>query len=114
ALNALAGGLRAQKKFSEAETLQREALAIIKKLDPGRSSEAGALFELGGVLHRQAKFSEAETCFREAELLYNKLLASSSLDKSENVRRLQDRGAFLAARGRWKEAAADYAKSFEL
>ncbi len=106
---------RNPKKLAEAETLLRESLNITRKLTPDDSlGQAENLSMLGAVLHLEARPAEAEAADNQAELLYNKVLSSSASDKPESAEFLDAHCAFLASRGRWKEAAADCAKTIEL
>jgi hypothetical protein len=54
-----------QRKFTDAETTAREALAILHKTRPDEAPTAGAKSLVGGALLGQGKYAEAEPLLRE-------------------------------------------------
>jgi tetratricopeptide (TPR) repeat protein len=79
----------AEGKLVEAENLDREALAMIKRLAGGEDPEVGqALNNLANVLAAQGRLAEAETLFRQALALQKKLLGSEHPDLATSLNNL--------------------------
>ena len=81
-----------QKRFAEAEAMEREAIRI----ESNRSSSYAHYLNLGKYLEKQNKHVEAEAAFREAIRLQNYQYAYNTF------------GDYLKRQGRWAEAEAQY------
>jgi tetratricopeptide (TPR) repeat protein len=86
-LNNLAGLLRAQGKYDEAEPLCRQSLEILRKvLGEEHPNFAGSLNNLAAVLRAQGKYDEAEPLYRQSLAIWRKVCAihhgASSRDHS--------------------------------
>jgi len=69
-----------QKKIAEAEVLEREALAMRKRLLGGEHVDvAQSLESLAGIMFAQRKFQESEALIRDALAMRKKLLGSENL-----------------------------------
>ena len=95
-LNRLAAALENQSKYADAEKLNREALAIQRRL---LVDEHG---DIAWLLTSQGKLSKAQT--RSRELIALNPASSSAWGTMTE---------FLARTGRWKEAAAEYSRLLE-
>lgn len=81
-----------QKRFAEAEAMEREAIRI----ESGRASSASHYLNLGKYLDKQNKHAEAEAAFRESIRIQNYQYAFNAL------------ADYLTRQGRWAEAEAQY------
>jgi tetratricopeptide (TPR) repeat protein/thiol-disulfide isomerase/thioredoxin len=95
-------------KPAEAEAVLREELALEQKLwETNLARWAGTVQTLAGLLLREHKSDDAEKLFAAT-------LTPAIASQKESAALLRDRGNMLAARGRWKEAAADFTKVIAL
>lgn len=102
-----AAELAEKVKLAPAEEKYREALAASRKYwptDPGAWENDVA--RLTGILAQEGKYDDAEK-------VLNQTLAVQIHNPSLRTNLLEWRASFLARRGRWKEAAADYFKLIE-
>ena len=101
-------GFMNQSRFSDAETVAREALLITKTYRGlQHPSVADALDELAQALVEQRKFLEAER-------LFNDMLPPGIERQPWAVGLFKARAEFWARRGKWAQAAADTATAIEL
>ncbi len=104
-LASLGGVLEARGKLAEAESIRRQLFELARKTRT-ETQQTAVLDPLIAVLAGAKKFAEAE-----------QLLADFSkpdfLRKPESADFLITRGNYLARRGRWPEAAADFSLSLE-
>jgi tetratricopeptide (TPR) repeat protein len=98
----LAVVLRAQGKSADAETLNREALAMRRHLFPGDHPDlARSLNDLALVLKDQGKYAEAEPLFREALAMTRRLFPG---DHPEPAAILNNLASVLQAQGKYADA----------
>jgi tetratricopeptide (TPR) repeat protein len=110
-LNSLAVVLRTQGSYSEAATLQREALALHRKLwGAAHPHVASTLTQLALTHLAQGNDSEAEALFGEAMALYRKLLAE---EHPQVVTSMSNLGIYLVNQGAYAKAALILLASFE-
>jgi Flp pilus assembly protein TadD len=102
-----AADLAEKVKLAPAEEKYREALAASRKYWP---TDLGAwendVGRLAGILAQEGKYDDAEKVFNET-------LAVEIGNPSLRTNLLEGRASFLARRGHWKEAAADYSQLIE-
>jgi serine/threonine protein kinase/tetratricopeptide (TPR) repeat protein len=109
ALHPLALTLWHESKLPEAESCQRESLAIRRKLLGDESREAAqSLADLALVLRTQGKLAEAEEMFRESLATRRKLLGNENEDVAWSLFGL---GLTVENRGRLAEAESFIRKS---
>ena len=105
-LRKLGLALEEERKWPEAESVHREALAISRQKG---DEDPEALVDL----ERVARVLTAEKKFVEAQQLLDKILTPAFVAKSESANLLVLRVNVMARRGRWREAAADAALALE-
>ena len=105
-LRKLGLALEEERKWPEAESVHREALAISRQKG---DEDPEALVDL----ERVARVLTAEKKFVEAQELLDKILTPAFVAKPESASLLVLRVNVLARRGRWREAAADAALALE-
>ncbi len=100
-----------QKKLSEAEVLEREALAMRKRLLGGEHVDvAQSLESLAGILQAQGRLRESETMIRDSLAMRKKLLGSENLPVAASLFSLADvlldQAEFAEAESCFREALA--------
>jgi tetratricopeptide (TPR) repeat protein len=107
-LNHLGLLLKLQGKYADAETFQRDALAMRQRLY-GKTDHpdlAQSLYNLGCLLQSQEKVAEAETFLRDALAMDRRLYGET--DHPELARSLNALGSLLGAQGKDAEAERFY------
>jgi len=99
--------LAGQGELAKAEAKYREALRAGREVWTNQPVKwESCLKGLVDVLLRERRFDDAEGLFRE-------VLTPGFVAQPQAVALLRARGAFLARRGRWKDAAADFSRVIE-
>ncbi|WP_042713030.1 tetratricopeptide repeat protein, partial [Crocosphaera watsonii] len=79
--NNLAGLYYSQGRYTEAETLYKDALALIKKLLGDEHPDVATSFNnLAGLYRSQGRYTEAEPLYKDALALRKKLLGDEHPD----------------------------------
>jgi len=105
-LRKLGLALEAERKWPEAESVHREALAISRQKG---DEDPETLVDL----ERVVRVLTAEKKFVEAQQLLDKMLTPAFVAKPASVSLLVLRVNVMGRRGRWREAAADAALALE-
>jgi tetratricopeptide (TPR) repeat protein len=106
-LRKLGLALEAEHKWSESESVHREALSVSRK--KGADEDPEALVDL----ERLVRVLTAEKKFREAEQLLGEALTPAFVRQPASANLLVQRVNVMGRRGRWQEAAADAAMALE-
>jgi tetratricopeptide (TPR) repeat protein len=89
-------------QYTNAEAMDREALALRKKLLGSENLDvAGSLNNVGGDLYRQGRLAETEALFRQVLTMRRRLLGSEHPDVARSLSNL---AWLLAERGKFAEA----------
>jgi tetratricopeptide (TPR) repeat protein len=107
-LNRQAEQFKSDGELAKAEATWREELALEQKLwETNPARWAGTVQQLTDVLGMDKKTDDAEKLFAS-------VLTPTFASQKESANMLRARGNFFAKHGRWKEAAADFAKVIAL
>lgn len=106
-LNALSQIVFDRGRFSEAETLERQALAIRQKSNPSSIQSANSFHFLGLVLRAEGKLDVAEDFHRQALRIQEKLVPGTT-SHAETLAALAD---ILRQKKQWDVAAQLYQQS---
>ncbi|MGA2175719.1 MAG: redoxin family protein [Verrucomicrobiota bacterium] len=107
-LHRQAEAFRNEGKLAEAEAALREELALEQKLWETNSARWAATVQiLADVLAGEKKTDDAEK-------LFGTILTPEVVSQTSSADLLRARGQFLARRGRWKDAAADFSRVIAL
>jgi len=111
-LNNLAQLYHSQGRYSEAESLYRQALALKRKLlGQEHPDVATSLNNLAGLYESQGRYSEAEPLHSQALALRRKLLGEEHLDVASSLNNL---GLFYNSQGKYSEAEPLYSQALTL
>jgi tetratricopeptide (TPR) repeat protein len=111
-LNNLAGVVRAQGRYAEAEALYREALEIDRAtIGEGHPSYATHLNNLAGVVEDQGRYAEAEGLYREAREIDRATIGEGHPDYAIDLNNLAN---VVKAQGRYAEAEGLYREALEI
>lgn len=103
ALQKLAKLEHAQKRYVEAESLYRRALAIRQQvLGPRHPKVASILYNLGRLYSDQGRYSEAEPLFLQSLAIVQEFLGP---EHPKVIKRFSRLAKFYEGRGRYSEAA---------
>ncbi|BAY16258.1 hypothetical protein NIES21_20830 [Anabaenopsis circularis NIES-21] len=111
-LNNLAGLYHSQGKYSKAEPLYQEALALRRKLlGEENPNVANSLNNLANLYDSQGKYNEAESLYQEALTLTRRLLGEGNPDVANSLNNL---AGLYRSQGKYSEAEPLYQEALAL
>ncbi len=111
-LSNLAYWYQRQGRYTEAEPLYRQALAIYKELLPEKHPDvAGTLSNLASLYQDQGRYTEAESLYRQALAMNQELFGPKHPDVAESLGNLAD---LYFRQGRYTDAEPLYRQSLAM